>query len=56
MLGLLVNDWVLSISRSVDARHGTMHGTLGVHAATAASSLSECMWNPSKDLVLRGER
>ena len=62
MVGLLVNDWVLSISRSVDARRVTMRGTLDVHAATAASWLSEYMWNPSNerlsftDIVLCGER
>ena len=40
---------VTGFCRSVDARHGTMCGTFGVHAATAASWLSECVWNTSNE-------
>ena len=60
MFEVFIVDWARSVCgckstahvqvacrRSVDARHGTMRGTLGVHTATAASWLSGCMWNPS---------
>ena len=40
---------MIGLCPSVVARHGTMRGTFGVHAATAASWLSECMWNPSNE-------
>ena len=34
---------MIGFSRSVDERHDTMRGTHGVHAATVASWLSECI-------------